>query len=49
MITLPDSMPFSGCRGTANCLWDIHVALDYPRGLQTGETLLVLGAAGCWD
>jgi NADPH2:quinone reductase len=46
MITLPDSMPFSDAAALQIAYGTSHVALDYRAGLQAGETLLVLGAAG---
>ncbi|MGB1333012.1 MAG: NADPH:quinone oxidoreductase family protein [Paracoccaceae bacterium] len=46
MITLPDSMPFLDAAALQIAYGTSHVALDYRAGLQAGETLLVLGAAG---
>jgi NADPH2:quinone reductase len=45
-ITLPDHMPFSDAAALQIAYGTSHVALDYRAGLQAGETLLVLGAAG---
>ncbi|MEM7732042.1 MAG: NADPH:quinone oxidoreductase family protein [Pseudomonadota bacterium] len=45
-VPLPDSMPFKDAAAFLVAYGTSHMALDYKAGLQPGETLLVLGAAG---
>ncbi|MEM6587193.1 MAG: NADPH:quinone oxidoreductase family protein [Pseudomonadota bacterium] len=45
-VPLPDSMPFADAAAFMVAYGTSHMALDYKAGLQPGETLLVLGAAG---
>jgi len=43
---IPDGMPFEDAAGFQVAYGTAHVALTHRAGLQAGETLLVLGAAG---
>ncbi|NCQ24867.1 MAG: zinc-binding dehydrogenase [Rhodobacteraceae bacterium CG17_big_fil_post_rev_8_21_14_2_50_63_15] len=45
-VLLPDAMPFEEAAAFQIAYGTSHVALDHKARLQTGETLLVLGAAG---
>lgn len=45
-VPLPDTMPFAEAAAFMVAYGTSHMALDYKAGLQPGETLLVLGAAG---
>lgn len=45
-VVIPDSMSFAQAAAFQVAYGTSHVALDYKANLRTGETLLVLGAAG---
>lgn len=45
-VVLPDAMSFEDAAAFQIAYGTSHVALDYRAGLQAGETLVVLGAAG---
>lgn len=45
-VQIPDSMPFDDAAAFQIAYGTSHVALDYKAGLKSGETLVVLGAAG---
>lgn len=45
-VPLPDNMSFTEAAGFQIAYGTSHVALQHKAGLQPGETLLVLGAAG---
>ncbi|MEO0372603.1 MAG: NADPH:quinone oxidoreductase family protein [Pseudomonadota bacterium] len=45
-VVLPDTMPFTDAAAFMVAYGTSHMALEYKAGLQPGETLLVLGAAG---
>ncbi len=45
-VKLPDTMPFIDAAAFQIAYGTSHVALDHKAQLQSGETLLVLGAAG---
>ncbi|SHG97091.1 NADPH:quinone oxidoreductase family protein [Marivita hallyeonensis] len=45
-VRLPDDMPMEDAAAFQIAYGTSHVALDHRANLQTGETLLVLGAAG---
>lgn len=45
-LPIPESMPFATAAGFAVAYGTSHLALDHRARLRSGETLLVLGAAG---
>lgn len=45
-VAIPDAMPFEHAAAFQIAYGTSHVALSHRAGLQAGETLLVLGAAG---
>ena len=46
LLVLPDAMPFADAAAFPIAYGTSHLALDHKPRLQSGETLLVLGAAG---
>ena len=46
LLVLPDTMPFADAAAFPIAYGTSHLALDHKARLQSGETLLVLGAAG---
>lgn len=46
LLVLPDAMPFADAAAFPIAYGTSHLALDHKARLQSGETLLVLGAAG---
>lgn len=46
LLVLPDNMPFADAAAFPIAYGTSHLALDHKARLQSGETLLVLGAAG---
>ena len=45
-VQIPDDMPFEDAAAFQIAYGTSHVALEYKAGLKSGETLVVLGAAG---
>lgn len=46
VVAIPDAMPFADAAAFPIAYGTSHLALDHKARLQTGETLLVLGASG---